>query len=481
MTADANTITNEPGERELRGANLCQTLHWLASGRVRASALSRAYLDAIARDNPRLNAYVHVNAAALSDAQSTDARRAAGVFGRLDGVPVSIKDNLHVAGQPTRCGMPAAGAVATRDAHVVARLRHAGAVILGKTQVPEASLDASSANPHTGAAHNPFRAGFQAGGSSGGAAASVAGGLCAVAIGTDSLGSIRIPASYCGVYALKPTHGEISTSGMIPAARRLDSLGLMARGVDDLAILLHVLAGYDAEDPRSRRRRIDLALPDWEPGKLRVGILRDLDRFGTEPAVATAFANAVGALRHEFGACTPVDFGDYPLQRARRAAFFLIEAELLVTHAAALADPMAPVSAQLGRLLDYARGKSAADFAAADRLLDGAVVASRRLFAQIDVLVTPTTPQSAFALDAPLPDNQGDFTCFANFSGCPAVSIPMGFTGDGLPVGMQFLGPPGSDLRLLELAEVCAAALDATPDYPIATAQPAPAAARGDA
>src|SRR5262249_20086610 len=119
-----------------------------------------------------------------------------------------------------------------------------------------------------------------------------------------------------------------------------------------------------------------------------------------------------------------------------------------------------------------ARGKSAADYAAADRLLDAAVVAARRLFAQVDVLVTPTTPQPSFALGAALPDTQGDFTCFANLAGCPAVTIPMGMTGDGLPLGLQFVGPPGSDLRLLELAEVCSAALDAEPGYP-AVAAPA--------
>jgi aspartyl-tRNA(Asn)/glutamyl-tRNA(Gln) amidotransferase subunit A len=465
---ETDTIANAPTPRELRGANLCQTLHWLAAGRVRATGLCDTWLAAIAQDNPRLNAYVHVNDNARAEAQAADTRRAKGMFGRLDGIGVAIKDNLDVAGQPTRCGMPGTGAIAARDAHVVARLRHAGAVILGKTHVPEASLDASSANPHTGPAHNPFRPGFQAGGSSGGAAAAVAAGLCNVAIGTDSLGSIRIPASYCGVYALKPTHGEISTAGMVPAARRLDCIGLAARGIDDLTVMLHVLAGYDADDPRSRRRRIDLALPDWEPGKLRVGAFADLAAFGVERAVADGFAHALDALRHELGAPQPVDVGEFPLQRARRAAFFLIEAELLVTHARALADAAAPVSPALARLLDYARGRSAADYAAADRLLDAAVVAARRLFERIDVLVTPTTPQPAFAFDAPVPDNQGDFTCFANLAGCPAVSLPMGFTPDGLPLGLQFLGPPGSDLRLLELAEVCAAALDATPAYPIA-------------
>ncbi|MGH8122063.1 MAG: amidase [Rudaea sp.] len=455
------------GARDLRGASLCQTLHWLASGRTTAAALTQTFLDAIAAENPRLNAYVQINPAALADARAADTRRSRGKFGRLDGVPVALKDNLDVAGLPTGCGLPGPRPAATRDALVVERLRGAGAVILGKTQVPEASMIASSANPHTGAAHNPLRYGYQAGGSSGGCAAAVAAGLCAAAVGTDSLGSIRIPASYCGVYALKPTHGEISTRGMTPAARRLDAIGLMARSVDDLGVLLHLLAGYDADDARSRRRRVDLALPDWEPGKLKVGVLGDLAAYATEPGVARAFERAMMSLAQPLGNRRRVDFADFSITRARRAAFFMIETEMLVTHAQALADNEHPVSAELNKLLDYARGKSAADYAAADRLLDAAVVKARRLFAEIDVLVTPTTPQIAFPLDAQLPDNSGDFTCFANLAGLPALTIPMGLTLDGLPTGLQFVGPPGSDLRLLELAEVCAAALDAAPAYPV--------------
>ena len=456
-----------PDAKRLRGAGLCQLLHWLASERISAQALTQTYLDAIAAENAQLNAYVALNDNALAQAQAGDARRASGKFGRLDGVPVAVKDNFDVAGLPTGCGLPGVHAPATSDAYVVARLRGAGAVILGKTQVPEASLAATSNNPHTGAAHNPHRHGYQAGGSSGGCAAAVAAGLAAVAIGSDSLGSIRIPASYCGLYALKPTHGEISTRGMIPAARRLDSVGLMARGVHDLGVMLHVLSGHDPADPRSRRRRVELALPDWEPGNLRVGLLADLDAFGIEPGVKYAFERALMALTHELENRRHVTFGDFPLARARRAAFFMIEAEMLITHAKAFGDPSHPVSSELNAWLDYAYGKSAADYVAADRLLDAAVVAARKLFEEVDVLVTPTTPQTAFPLEASLPDNSGDFTCIANLAGLPAVTIPMGMTLDGLPAGLQFIGPPGSDLRLLELAEVCAAALDAAPAYPV--------------
>jgi aspartyl-tRNA(Asn)/glutamyl-tRNA(Gln) amidotransferase subunit A len=183
--------------------------------------------------------------------------------------------------------------------------------------------------------------------------------------------------------------------------------------------------------------------------------------------VKHAFERGLMALTHELENRRDVDFGDFALARARRAAFFMIEAEMLVTHAQAFGDRAHPISSELNAWLDYACGKSAADYVAADRQLDAAVVATRKLFEQIDVLVTPTTPQTAFPLERPLPDNSGDFTCIANLAGLPAITIPMGMTLDGLPAGMQFIGPPGSDLRLLELAEVCAAALDAAPSYPV--------------
>jgi Asp-tRNA(Asn)/Glu-tRNA(Gln) amidotransferase A subunit family amidase len=469
----SDTIAKPPEEGELRAATLCQTLHLLASGRVDSLRLTQVFFDAMARANPRLNAYItqareDMSDAALRAARLSDVRRASGApRGRLDGIPIAVKDNIDVAGYVTSCGLPLRGNPASTDAHVVERLRGAGAVILGKTNLDEASLGASGKNPHFGNVENPWRQGFVAGGSSAGSAVAVAAGLCTAAIGSDSLGSMRIPASYCGVYALKPTPGEISTRGLHPAARRLDGIGLVARGVDDLAVLLHVLADEDAQDPRSRRRRVELAPPDWEPGKLRTGVLGNLAAWDTQPAVASLFAQALEVLRHELSDRRIVDFADFSIAPARRAAFFLMEAEMLGTFGAQLADSQHPVSAQFAALVNYARGKSAADYAAADRVLDAAVLKARRLFAEVDVLVTPTTPQTAFDHAAAVPASQADFTCFANLAGCPAVSLPMGTTPDGLPVGMQLLGPPGSDLRLLELAEVCAAALDTTPVYPV--------------
>jgi Asp-tRNA(Asn)/Glu-tRNA(Gln) amidotransferase A subunit family amidase len=453
---------------DLRRASLCQLLHWLAAGRVQAKALSEVYLNAIERINPNLNAYVGLSPVALlrEQAQMAEYRRRDGVIGRLDGIPIAIKDNFDVAGWPTRSGLPM-GRTPQYDAHVVARLRASGAVLTGKTNMDEGALGAVTDNPHYGPTHNPHRHGYTAGGSSGGAAAAVAAGLAVAAIGSDSLGSIRIPASYCGVFALKPTQGEISTRGMTPAARWLDTVGLIARSVDDLTVLLQVLAGYDADDPRSRRRRVALSPPDWEPGKLRCGVLSNLPDRGVQPDVIALFEATLAKLDRELGERRNVDFEDWDFARARRAGLLLMEAEMLRTFEMQLADTTHPVSPRFRHMLDYAARKSAADYADADRVLDTAALKMRRLFAQIDVLVTPTTPQGAFPLDGPVPDSQADLTSFANLAGCPAVSIPMGTLPDGMPVGLQLVGARGSDLRLLELAAVWSATLDTAPEYPI--------------
>lgn len=452
---------------DLRRATLFQLLHWLASGRVQPQGLIDAYELAIERINPELNAYVDLRSGLLQDqAQMADRRRRDGVIGRLDGIPVALKDNFDMAGWPTRAGLRGRGQPVQGDSHVVARLRASGAVLVGKTNMDEGALGASTDNPHFGATHNPHRHGYSAGGSSGGAAAAVAAGLAAVAVGSDSLGSIRIPASYCGVYALKPTHGEISARGMVPAARRLDSVGLLARSAEDLTVLLHVLAGYDADDARSRRRRVAFDIPDWEPGRLRSGVLPDLAAVGVQAEVIEVFEAALAKLPHALGECRAVDFSDWDFAATRRAGLLLMEAEMLGTFGADLANEECPVSPRFRSMLGYAANKSAAAYAAADRVLDAATLKMRRLFSQVDVLILPTTPQGAFPLDGPAPDSAADLTSFASLAGCPAVSLPMGQLPDGMPVGLQLVGARGSDLRLLELAAVCSATLDAEPVYP---------------
>ncbi|MDN5923572.1 MAG: amidase [Xanthomonadales bacterium] len=220
---DTQSATASLSDIQLRQASVCQALHWLAAGRTTPIELAGAYLRAAELRNPVINAYLNVyDGMVREQAEAAARRRSQGVLGRLDGIPVAIKDNLDIAGWSTRAGLPARVANKARsDANAVARLRAAGAVLMGKTNMDEGALGAVTNNPHFGATHNPFRHGYSAGGSSGGAAAAVASGLAAAAIGSDTLGSVRIPASYCGLFALKPTHGEISTRGLVPAAGRL--------------------------------------------------------------------------------------------------------------------------------------------------------------------------------------------------------------------------------------------------------------------
>lgn len=454
-------------DRELRGASAFQLLHWLAGGRIDSARLTTGYRDAIARQTS-LNAFTALDESAPAAAAASDARRRAGsVIGRLDGLPVAIKDNLDVAGMATTAGVASRRSrIATVDSGVVAGLRAAGAVILGKTGLDEAALGTSGTNPHYGAVRNPFREGFRAGGSSAGSAAAVAAGLCAFAIGTDTLGSVRIPASFCGVYGLKPTFGEIPTCGLVPAVRRTDSIGILARSVQDLAIVLQVLDVFDAADPRSRRRRVPLSVPDWQPGHLRTGLVKDVRALGVSDAVATLFDRAIGTLGPTLGEHCEVDFADYDFARMRRAALLIMESELAIEFSAELADTPDALSPRLRDLLGYARGKSAIDYAAADRQLDQGVLKARRVFEEVDVLVLPTMAHTAYPLDEAERANDADLTSFASIAGCPALTLPMG-TVDGLPVGLQLVGRPGSDLRLLDLAEVCAATLDSTPEYPV--------------
>lgn len=462
----------ELSELRLRGASAFQLLHWLADGRIKATQLADIYRTAIDSENSDLRAFVALNADIATAAAASDARREArNVIGRLDGLSVAVKDNIDVAGLPTSLGLSRrAKQTANEDASVIARLRAAGALILGKTSVDEAAFGSRGMSLAHGATQNPHRRDHIAGGSSAGSAAAVAAGLCSFAIGTDTLGSIRIPASHCGIYGLRPTLGGISMQGVVPAARRFDSVGILARSVQDIAIVLQVLDAYDAADPRSRRRRVALAPPDWEPGRLRSGYVSDLSALGVSDDVRGVFDAAVAGLSAELGERHDIDFAGYDFARMRRAALLIIEAELGVELADDLGDPNQEISPRLRSMLDFARGKSAVDFAAADRQIDRAVVKARDLFEQIDVLVLPTVPHGAYGVDEPENANDADLCSFASLAGCPAITLPMGKLANGMPIGLQLIGAPGSDLRLLDLAEICASRLDAAPEYPVRSA-----------
>lgn len=431
----------------------------LARGDFSSEELIRATLARIESANPSINAYLHVaRESAIAGARASDARRLANAaYHPLDGLPVAVKDNIAVAGMPWTAGMAAyRDRVAAEDAYCVARLRKSGAVILGKLHLHEAALGASSDNPHFGPCHNPHRIGFSPGGSSGGSAAALAARMAVLTLGTDTMGSVRIPAAYCGVVGLKPSNGRVSQRGLDTVSRRLDHVGPMARRVGDLGLIYQQISSLDAHDPQSRA--VPLGHLAQSGAELRVGVMVDLDRHGVDAKVADAFDGAIAALSACFPTQIEVRFDGIDFGRLRRAGLLIAESEMNLVHSQALAERPELFSPALREMLAFARSKSAVDLIAADRMLDTAIVRAREIFQRVDVLLTPTTPQTAFPFSTPTPVNQADLTSFANFAGLPALSLPAGKV-DGLPVGLQVIGPLGSDLALIELGEVIEVAL----------------------
>jgi aspartyl-tRNA(Asn)/glutamyl-tRNA(Gln) amidotransferase subunit A len=394
------------------------------------------FLARIAAHDGRLGAFTHV------DAAGARAAAAAAPDGPLRGVPVAIKANIDVAGWPTTAGVGSrAGAIAAGDAPAVARLRAAGAIIIGQANMHECALGAVTDNHWHGRTHNPHAHGFTAGGSSGGSAAAVAAGLVSVALGTDTLGSIRIPAAYCGIFGLKPGWRVVPDAGVVPLCARLDAVGPLARSVADLAAVQAVLAPMAAAQPVRR-----VALLEAVSGHAEA-----------QPAVSSALAAAVAALPG-LGVATVALAAPFDPLAARTAAFIEMAREAGSTFAADRAA--GGISPMMERLLQMGEAATPAEIAAGEGAMAAAVAAVRDALDAADVILLPTTPQPAFPFGR-AEASQGHYTGLANMAGLPAISVPAGWTADGLPVGVQMIGWPGSEATLLDFGGRLAAALGA--------------------
>jgi aspartyl-tRNA(Asn)/glutamyl-tRNA(Gln) amidotransferase subunit A len=358
----------------------------------------------------------------------------------------------------TTCGLAARrSAVADADAEVIGRLRRAGMVFLGKANMHEAAMGGTTDNPTFGRCHNPLRPGYTAGGSSGGSAAAIAAGICPVSLGTDTLGSTRIPAAYCGLVGLKPTRNLISTVGVVPLSLWLDHVGLIGRSIDDVALLLDAAAserGAAAVWPRAPRRT------EWR--RPMIGLLRNAAAIKIEPAAAAAFATAVAALRSAGNPMLEIEVAEFEPEKARRYGVLCGEADAVTTYAMILDTCPETLSDETRSLLEFGRKATAAKLAIAYHYLERFAQHFRRLFDDVDIVLTPTTPQAAFPFSGAAPATQGDFTALANFAGLPALTIPFGRSDDSLPLGLQLIAPAGSDHQLLHFGRRCAAILART-------------------
>ncbi|HEX6994743.1 MAG TPA: amidase [Gammaproteobacteria bacterium] len=435
-----------------------------ASRMIRARQLSpveltEAYLAAIERHEPEVNAYITITRErALEQARALEAELARGKWrGPLHGVPIALKDNIDTAGiLTTAAGAVFADRVPTEDAEVVRRLDAAGAVLLGKLNMHEYAYGGTSSITHFGPVHNPWNLAHIPGGSSGGSAAAVAARMCAGALGTDTLASIRLPAAYCGVVGLKPTHGLASIRGIIPVSESLDHVGPLTRTVADAALMLGVIAGFDPLDPVSIRAPI----PDYSAAlyrsaaTLRIGLPGDRYFAALEPDVEAAIDEALAVLRGIAAETRDVTMPEPP-------GFAVLLAEAYAYHKPWLDDPATrrlydPVT--LERLL--AAGEfSTVEYYEARRELALARRAIDSVFADVDLIVTPTTPglpetianaQNPAEASGAEPSVRNTYPF--NLFGIPTISVPCGFSRSGLPIGLQISGPRLGELDVLTLA-----------------------------
>jgi len=445
--------------------------------------LTRALLARVDTAQPALNAFITIDAeGALAQAAAADAALADGHAPALAGVPIAHKDVLMTAGLRTTCGSRMlADYIAPYDAHVVSKLRDAGTVLVGKTNMDEFAMGSSNESSYFGPVRNPWNADHVPGGSSGGSAAAVAARLVPAASGTDTGGSIRQPASFTGICGLKPTYGRCSRYGLVAYASSLDTPGVFARTAQDCGLILNAMAGHDPRDATSLPRpREDCTRDLAQPlAGLRIGLPRQYFGDGVDADVARAIEAALDEYRAQGAVTVAVDLPNVGLSVA--VYYVLAPAEASSNLSRFDGVRYGHRAAHYTDLVDMYKKSRAEGFGAEvkRRILTGTYVLSHgyydayylkaqkvrrliaddfaRAYAQCDVLMGPVTPRTAYRLgenaDDPVQMYLGDiFTIAGNLTGTPGISIPCGFDRQGLPIGLLIQGPALTEARLLNVA-----------------------------
>jgi aspartyl-tRNA(Asn)/glutamyl-tRNA(Gln) amidotransferase subunit A len=460
-----------PTDFTLRGA-----IEALNEGLLTSVELTQAHLDAIAALNPRLNAYVTVTAEqALAQAKASDARRAEGVVGPLEGVPLAIKDLFCTAGVRTTAGSRILdNFIPPYESTISGNLLRDGAVFLGKVNLDEFAMGSSNTTSAFGPVENPWsRANdpdtrLVPGGSSGGSAAAVAARLALGATATDTGGSIRQPAAFCGIAGIKPTYGRCSRFGIVAFASSLDQAGPVARTVEDCAILLRSMAGFDPKDSTSA----DVPVPDFAAAcargvkGLRIGVPKEYRLEGTPPEIAALWEQGLAWLREQGAETVEISL---PHTKYALPTYYIVAPAEASSNLARYDGVRFGLRENGADLKDLYERTRAAGFGAEvrRRIMIGTYVLSAgyydayylkaqkiralikrdfdEAFRSVDAIVTPATPSAAFGMD----EKQDDpvtmylndvFTVTANLAGLPGLSVPAGLDGQGLPLGLQVIG-----------------------------------------
>ena len=451
----------------------------ISAGRVTPAEILDDLLGRIGELNPALNAYIAVDPARITRRLKEQASAASD--GVLAGIPITVKDNLCVTGEETSCGSRILKNFRPPyDATAIARLQQAGAVIIPRANMDEFAFGSSTENSAFGVTRNPWATDRVPGGSSGGSAAAVAADLAVAALGSDTGGSIRQPASFCGVVGLKPTYGRVSRYGLVAFASSLDQIGPLTKDVTDAALVLSVIAGHDTQDSTSA----PVPVPDYAAGLqrpvkgLRIGIPKEYLVEGIEPEVKAAVEQAMKVYEGLGARGEPVSL---PHTKYAVATYYVIATAEASSNLARYDGVQYGLRADGQSLLEMYLNTRAAGFGLEPkrRILLGTYVLSHgyydayylkglkvrtlikqdfdRAFERCDVILTPTAPSPAFRigekLNDPLQMYLSDiFTISANLAGVPALSMPCGRTKTGLPIGMQLLAAPFQEERLLQAA-----------------------------
>lgn len=470
----------------ISGSTAGHLLEQMQSGALSSVEVTTAYLDAIEQRDNDINAFLHVDRdAALSQAKSVDDRRAAGEsIGILGGLPVAVKDVLCAEGMPTTCGSRMLENFRPPyDSHVVSRLKAADAVLIGKTNMDEFAMGSSTENSAYKTTRNPWNTEHAPGGSSGGSAAAVGAGLAPLSIGTDTGGSIRQPAAFCGVVGMKPTYGRVSRYGLIAYASSLDQAGPMANDVHGTALLLQSIAGHDSRDSTS----VNQPVPDYvgaldQPlNGLKIGVAKEHFVEGLDGEVESAVREALSVYESQGAEIVDVTL---PHSKYAVATYYLIAPSEASSNLARYDGVHYGLRAEsFDNMIDMystTRGQGFGD-EVKRRIMLGTYALSagyydayylkalkvRRLirqdfdkaFENVDVIASPVAPSPAFKIgslvDDPLAMYLEDiYTISGNLAGIPCLSVPAGISDVGLPIGLQLFGPAFSEDRLLRAARM---------------------------
>ncbi len=445
---------------DLSAIDLFTALEQLRRREFSAVELTEACLRRIERLNPAINAFITVTPErARREAVQADALLAADPSRlaqfALPGMPVALKDLFETAGIRTTAGSKFfADHIPAEDAEVVRKLKLSGCVVLGKTNTHEVALGVTGVNPHFGAVKNPWDLTRVTGGSSSGSAAAVATGMCLAALGTDTGGSIRIPASLCGVVGLKPTYGRVSTRGVIPLSWNLDHVGPLTRTARDAAMMLAAMAGFDPHDPASADVPVEDDLVHLEEGVRgwRVALAAGEYVEASDPQVLAGVAEAAQVFRDLGAQVEKVEIpwlADQALANGR-----MVQADGAAFHRERLAERPDRFGADVRQRLETGAALTSSEYALARRTQVEGRRRFEMFFQKFDILLLPTTP-------IPAPPIEGTqaveaarrltrFTAPFNLAGLPALSLPCGFTGDAMPIGLQIVSKHWGEAKALQ-------------------------------